>query len=235
MRRLLKILAVSGLAAIPVVWVSAQQFPSRQDAPQARQFDFSQRSAPRDAFNGKQPEAASSAPSDAPVNYTVQPLPREFALLNTRSIFSKDHMAVSAERARPIFTGTQSSLFFRGIMKEGDQFKANIEDNSSHKTEWVVNGSMLTFNGARITEITFDHIVVDRGGTARQIGVGESLDGGKSVPQPVPQPVPQSGATASAVSSAKNAPTAAASTTGTASEDTILEAMKARRLKELGQ
>ena len=229
MRRLLKILAVSGLAAIPVVWVSAQQFPSRQDAPQPRQFDFSGQPAPREPFNERtQPETASSA---VPVNYTVQPLPREFALLNTRSIFSKDHIAASTDRARPIFTGTQSSLYFRGIMKEGDHFLANIEDNSSHKTEWVSIGSMLTFNGARITEITFDHIVVDRGGTARQIGVGESLDGGKSVPQTVPQ----SGATASAVSPAKNAPTAAASTTGTASEDTILEAMKARRLKELGQ
>lgn len=233
MRRLLKILAVSGLAAIPVVWVSAQQFPSRQDAPQARQFDFSERSAPRDAFNNNapRPETGSNASNETPVSYTAQPLPQEFALLNTRSIFSKDHMAVSAQRSRPIFTGTQSSLFFRGIMKEGDHFLANIEDNSSHKTEWVSIGSMLTFNGARITEITFDHIVVDRGGTARQIGVGESLDGGKSVPQPVPQP----GATASAVSPAKNAPTAAASTTGTASEDAILDAMKARRLKELGQ
>ena len=229
MRKLYKILAVAGLAAIPVVWVSAQQFPSRQDAPQARQFDFSGPPPARDSFGGRaQPETnQSNASANALVTYTVQPLPREFALLNSRSIFSKDHLAVSTDHARPIFSGTQSSLFFRGIMKEGDHFLANIEDSSSNKTEWVSTGSMLTFNGARITEITFDHIVVDRGGTARQIGVGESLDGGKSVPQPA--------ATASVAPSSKNAPTAAASTAGTASEDTILEAMKARRLKELGQ
>ncbi|HSZ56880.1 MAG TPA: hypothetical protein VK797_14525 [Tepidisphaeraceae bacterium] len=233
MRKFYKILAVTGLAAIPVVWVSAQQFPSRQDSPQARQFDFSGAPPARDSFSGRaQPETnQANASANALVTYTVQPLPREFALLNSRSIFSKDHLAVSTDHARPIFSGTQSSLFFRGIMKEGNHFLANIEDSSSNKTEWVSIGSMLTFNGARITEITFDHIVVDRGGTARQIGVGESLDGGKSVPQPAVTPA----VTAGVAPSAKNAPTAAASTAGTASEDTILEAMKARRLKELGQ
>jgi hypothetical protein len=222
MRKFHKILIATGLAAIPVVWVSAQQFPARQDSTSPRQFDFNGPPA-RDAFAG---QGQSSTTVTTPVTYTAQPLPREFAILNTKSIFSKDHLAVSADRAKPIFTGTQSSLFFRGIMKEGDHFLANIEDNSSHKIQWVSIGDLLTFNGARINEITLDHIIVDRGGTARQIGIGETLDGGKSVPQPAPSP---------SVAASKGTPTAAASATGTASEDSILESMKARRLKELGQ
>jgi hypothetical protein len=227
MRRLYKILLTSGLAAIPVVWVSAQQFPSRQEPP--RRFDFSGPPSGRDSFAAPA-QADANRPGNSNgagvVTYTAQPLPKEFAILNTRSIFSKDHMAVSAGH-RPIFSGTQSSLYFRGIMKEGDHFLANIEDNSSHKVQWVSVGDLLTFNGARINEITLDHIIVDRGGTARQIGVGEALDGGKSVPQPGP--------TASAASSSKGAATASASGAGAPSEDSVLEAMKARRLKELGQ
>jgi hypothetical protein len=227
MRRLYKILLACGLAAIPVVWVSAQQMPSRQETP--RRFDFSNPPPARDSFAqpGQSDANRSSGNATTSVSFTAQPLPKEFAILDTRSIFSKDHLAISASRGRPVFSGTQSNLFFRGIMKEGDRYLANIEDNSSHATQWVAIGEMLTFNGARITEINFDHIVVDRGGTARQIGVGERLDGGKSVPQPGP--------TASAAPSAKAAATASAADTGAAAEGSILESMKARRLKELGQ
>jgi hypothetical protein len=225
MRRVYKIVAASVLAAIPVVWVSAQQFPAAPMPRQDPRFNSGNRELDRQSFGQANPT------SGAGDTFTAQPLPKEFALLDRQSIFSKDHRAVS-DTKKPVFTGTQSTLVLRGAMKEGDQvYKANIEDTSSSKAPtWVEIGQILTANGARINEITLDHIIVTKpGGATRRIRIGEKLEEGEIVSGPA-----QAAARASTPTT-RPAPTAAASTAGTAGEDAILEMMRERRQKEIGQ
>ena len=233
MKRIYKTLGVCVLAAAaPVVWVSAQQFPSGQMQRQDPRFDATNR-AQRQPFLGSTNSTStptSTSTSSGNTGFSVMPLPKEFALLNDRSIFSKDHHAISNDK-KPIFNTTPSKLVYRGVIREGNQFKATIEDTStSRPPEWVEPGKILTMNGARINEITLDHIIVTKpGGATRKIRVGENLEEGEVMSGPAPV------AAGAALPTTRPAPTAAGSTTGTAGDDAILAMMRERRQKELGQ
>src|SRR6185312_3568441 len=125
--------------------------------------------------------------TSGPATFQSQPLPKEFALLMSKSIFSKNHMAVQPNAPKaPVFEKTTvSALVLRGAMREDTHNIANIEDTGdSKKITWVSEGDLLTSNGARVTEITLDHIVVEKNGGRRLITIGVNLDQGEKLPTP---------------------------------------------------
>jgi hypothetical protein len=173
--------------------------------------------------------------ASGPITFRSEPLPKEFALLMSKSIFSKNHLAVQPDAPKaPVFAqATVSALVLRGAMREDTHYIANIEDTgTSKKITWVSEGDLLTSNGARVTEITLDHIVVEKNGSRRLITLGVNLDAGERM---APASVAASaGPTASAANGA--APVnVTASTSGTTSEEDVAEMMRRRRLQEIGQ
>jgi len=178
-----------------------------------------------------------------PFTFSVQQLPSEYSLLNNRSIFSKDHRATQTEKKVVVFEKAEvAALVLRGAtqLDTGEKpFTAQIEDtNSSKSPTWVVEGQILTSSGARVVEITLDHIVVEKDGARRMITIGVNLDQGEKVPTPVGT------ASASPTGTAGDAGTAgtgaspvkiAASETGNTSEEDVAEMMRRRRQAQLGQ
>jgi hypothetical protein len=182
--------------------------------------------------------------------FVAKPLPPDLIILTSRSIFSRDHRAVAAASDRPsgppIFKSDVAKLIFRGAMLENDHYLAFIEDSgNSRPPQWVSIGQALTANGAQINDITLDHIVVEKSGTVRQIGVGENLDSGTRLPSPPASASLNSSASSAGTSlsgarpnstSGTGGPTAAtASTTGTATDEDVADMMRRRRVQELGQ
>jgi hypothetical protein len=115
-------------------------------------------------------------------------------------------------------------------------FTAQIEDtNSSKSPTWVVEGQILTSSGARVVEITLDHIVVEKDGARRMITIGVNLDQGEKVPTPAgtasASPTGDAGTAGTGASPVK----IAASETGNTSEEDVAEMMRRRRQAQLGQ
>jgi len=171
-----------------------------------------------------------------PITYQAQPLPKEFSLLMTKSIFSKNHVAYQPDtQTNPaVFpTATVSALVLRGAMREGTRYLANIEDTSSSSKPptWVGEGDLLTSNGARVTEITLEHIIVEKNGGRRMITIGVNLDAGERL---TPTSVATSGGpTASAATGASAVNVTSA--TGTTTDEEVADMMRRRRALELGQ
>lgn len=178
-----------------------------------------------------------------PVAFASQPLPKDFSILNSKSIFSRNHIAINndAPKAPPIFKAADvAQLVLRGVMRQGDVAKANIEDTTTKKEPiWVVEGSLLTSNGARVTEITMDHIIVEKNGTRRMVSVTENLDAGTKVAGPSGAATPVAGSAATGASPTASASTASVKVTAdgsaTSSEEEVAEMMRRRRLAQLGQ
>jgi hypothetical protein len=129
--------------------------------------------------------------------FPAKNLPAEFAILNTRTIFSKEGRAArvdSQTRVRPTSDSRPTSPIFRGVINEvGGNRLAGIERGTSTITWYHENQSVG--NGDRITEISLDQITITlRNGDRRSVAVGERLDAGTAVsrgsarPEPVTQP-----------------------------------------------
>jgi hypothetical protein len=173
-----------------------------------------------------------------PFTFSVQQLPKEYALLNSRSIFSKDHRSIQPEGPKPpVFPNAPvAALVYRGAMRldtGAKPYAAQIEDiNSSKAPTWVSEGDLLTASGARVTEITLDHIVVEKNGVRRLITIGVNLDQGEKLPTPSSgtasaSPTASAGAGESQVKMAASA--------GSTSEEDVAETMRRRRQAQLGQ
>ena len=172
-----------------------------------------------------------------PFTFSVEQLPKEYALLNNRSIFSKDHRATQPEEKKPVFANAPvAALVYRGAMRldsGAKPYAAQIEDiNSSKAPTWVSEGDLLTASGARVTEITLDHIVVEKNGVRRLITIGVNLDQGEKLPTPSSgtasaSPTASAGAETSQVKMAASA--------GNTSEEDVADMMRRRRQAQLGQ
>jgi len=172
-----------------------------------------------------------------PFTFSVQQLPKEYALLNNRSIFSKDHRAIQPDEKKPVFENAPvAALVLRGAMRldaGAKPYAAQIEDiNSSKAPTWVSEGDLLTASGARVTEITLDHIVVEKNGVRRLITIGVNLDQGEKLPTP-------SSGTASvsptASAGAEESQVKIAASAGNTSEEDVADMMRRRRQAQLGQ
>jgi len=172
-----------------------------------------------------------------PFTFSVQQLPQEFTLLNTRSIFSKDHRSTQPDAPKKVvFEKTEvAELVLRGAVRleTGEKpYTAQIEDVKSDKSPtWVVEGQMLTSSGARVVEITLDHIIVEKDGVRRLITIGVNLDQGEKLPN-----ASSVTASASPTASGPNAsPVKIAASAGGTSEEDVADMMRRRRQEQLGQ
>jgi hypothetical protein len=173
-----------------------------------------------------------------PFVFKAMQLPQEFALLNTKSIFSKDHRSTQTDVKPVVFPDAPvAALVLRGAMRldVGEKpFTAYIEDtNGSKPPTWVVEGQFLTSSGARVTDITLDHIIVEKNGARRLITIGVNLDQGENLPN-------SSSGTASVsptagANSGDSQVKIAASDAGNTSGEDVADMMRRRRQQELGQ
>lgn len=216
MTRIHKIMAGAALLAIGVIAASGQ-IPTRSDAPAPPARDASSLQATRPAVS-----QLSSSPRKVSL-LAPRPITSDYSVLMRRSIFARDHMAkgyvdlMVNRNAGPL--SPEAKLIFRGAMREGTQFVASVEDTgASNKTYWVRVGEKLPA-GMVVVEITLDHIIGQKDGARRRVELGQSLEGTRIVETP-PTPAPAA---------------ATASSAGTASENSIEEMMRRRRLQELGQ
>ena len=167
-----KFCAAAIAMTVPIVWSSAQQSPGRLDA-RRQSSRYSNRS--RTNRSG-----GSSTRIDGPITYRATPLPEEYSILLRQSIFSRDRRVAPDPGARPQSRPSENpNIVLRGIMREGQQFLANIEDTGPRHIKWMSEGDVLPSNRGRIEKITLDGIVIVRNGAQRQIAVGESVDAGK--------------------------------------------------------
>lgn len=114
----------------------------------------------------------------------VKPLPKEFELLMTRSIFARRRgpgqggldAAAEAQAAR------DRGLVLRGVADQSGQRTALLEDTSSGKTKQLHVGDEAL--GGRIVAITMEGLDRNFGGQLVHVGVGQSLDGKGEPPGP---------------------------------------------------
>jgi hypothetical protein len=127
-------------------------------------------------------------PATRPSPATTQssdPLPAEFAILQTRNAFSHG----------PGTGGPGATLVFRGAVKTGPGVPglvAFIEDMTAKSWVQAQVGTLVA--DGRIKSIDLDAIVYEVAGTERRIEVGQNLNG-EAAPPPAPpatQPAPTS-------------------------------------------
>jgi hypothetical protein len=120
--------------------------------------------------------------------FPAKNLPAEFAILRTRTIFSRDRRAAASTEGSqrdpgPRVPSRPSAPIFRGVLNEnfGEQL-AGIERGTSSIT-WYRAGQSLG-NGDRVTAISLDQITITlRNGERRTVAVGERLDAGTAIPR----------------------------------------------------
>ena len=172
-----------------------------------------------------EPQHTAPPPARRPVvSMASTPFPQEYRILLTRSVFSNE---TDRRASRGPGSGQtdgarsyESSLTFRGAMREGSQFVAFIEDNGSNRTMRLKIGEKL--GRGEIRQISLNQIIYQVGELATPVEIGGTLSGTgiASTTQPAPSSIGQA-ASASPSSS----------TTG---GDDLLERMRKRRQLEGG-
>lgn len=111
--------------------------------------------------------------------YRAQMLPGAYSVLLTRSLFSRDHVAVSYNTPTPRPPQpprVPSPIILRGILREPNHTLASIEDTGNRSITWVREGDTVrAAGGAKVIEITLDHMLVENSTGRRTIGVGENV------------------------------------------------------------
>lgn len=111
-----------------------------------------------------------------------RPLPDEFKVLLTRSIFSNGHTAVAAATTQP--TGP-AALTLSGIAQENSRFTAFLVDPTGN-TVAVRVGDVLA--GGRVMNITLHTLDFELSGERRRLLIGQNLAGAWAIagePEPV--------------------------------------------------
>lgn len=111
--------------------------------------------------------------------YRSQALPNAYSILLTRSLFSRDHTVPQENANRPsgpTAPRPPSPIILRGVMREPNHILASIEDTGTRSITWVREGDVVRgTGGAKVVEITLEHILVENSTGRRTIGVGENV------------------------------------------------------------
>ena len=199
--------------------------------------------ASANAVSMTQPVSDWSAPAGISDN---RPLPREYAILLERSIFT-NHVArppspfrgtggpVSASEAarsaaEQAAAAQEAALAFRGAMLEGGKLIAFVEDTSAGKTYRLKTGDPL--GRGRMGVITLEYMVYQVGDKQTRVEIGHTLTGTGIAPATT-RP---SGAGLPTASSSNSSPSSASSSSSTPpGGNDVLEKMRQRRLQEGGR
>ena len=154
---------------------------------------------------------------------TPRAMPKDFAVLSSRSIFVHGRMRMSdggpttsltvAPPARP-----EQSLVFNGATLTESQIVAFIEDTSAGKVMKLRAGEAVA--RGKLGTITLDTLEYDAGGKVTRVQIGQNLDGNAAV-MPTSRPV-----------SSDASPGSTTGPSGGASD--MLEKLRLKRLQELG-
>jgi hypothetical protein len=155
-----------------------------QAAPGYRTRD---RQATRGRGNNNNNNANRTRASRATGEFPARNLPAEFAIFQTRSIFSRDRIVTrttdsSRRTDRQPSENRSSSPVFRGVLNENSTYAAGIERGTGASAiTWYHEGQSIR-DGGRITQISLDQIIITaRNGDRRAIAVGERIDAGTAV------------------------------------------------------
>ena len=159
MRTIVCILLVIGCC---LTWASGQQAQRRQRVIRPQQ-NFPRRS------NG----------AGGNYQYRAEVLPAAYSILMTKSLFSRDHVSISDTPVRPTFNNTpprQPNVVLRGVLREPDHILASVEDTGTRSITWLRHGDTVrAAGGAKVVEITLDHISVESALGRRTFLIGESI------------------------------------------------------------
>lgn len=133
------------------------------------------------------PPPAKRAPAQAPLPPSNFNLPPAFAILNKRTLFSRNGVAATPTGAA---MSPEATMAVRGIVSDEKSFMVFIEDTAAHHTLQVRPGDAVA--GGKVGKICLDDFSFESGGASRKICVGQNLLGAAvpaAMPAP-PQPAP---------------------------------------------
>jgi len=135
---------------------------------------------------------AVTQPAIAATQAATQPapgiiLPPEFAIFQTRNAFAHGKSAAGAGPSGP-----EAGFILRGVVQAEDRLIAFVEDKSANRVTEITAGQSIA--RGRITAVTIDGVEYQGGGAAKQIRVGQDLNGQIAPPSPTSKPAaPQLG------------------------------------------
>ncbi len=167
------------------------------------------------------PKVAAKEPVKAPEKAPASSWDK-YKVLAERNLFLKDRSHRSDRPRAPVYP-PEHFITLRGIVRQGDEYVAFLEDARSGATTRVAAKSPAATG--HIVSLGLDYVEYEKDGKTAKITIGQNFEGG--------EPAQSSGAVASspgAASTATQAPTAASG-----EEATALERMRQRREKELNK
>jgi hypothetical protein len=178
MKRVILIGAATALGASALIWqgIDAKAAGPNPAMPGA--------SVPPAAAGAVVP-GAGAAGVDRPPSDRSAPMPREYAVLLTRSIFVRGHMAEAGHAggqhipsSAPVIAHEEANLVFNGVTRTDHSIDALIEDTTTGQVHTVHSGDSIARGS--IGTITMDSLqyLGPTGGVTIQIG--QNLAGGQS-------------------------------------------------------
>ena len=167
--------------------------------------------------------------ADAPAS---QPAWETYRVLVERNIFSRSRarrLPFRAPLAPQATPRPEALVVLTGIVLQGDERVAFLEDTMTGATVKVRAGDQVA--AGRLKNITLDYVEYEIGGRTEKIRIGRSLR--RAPPASMPARAPY--AAASRPTKAPAAAVSAPPTTGKSSAEAILERLRQRRQKELGE
>lgn len=162
-------------------------------------------------------------PGDSPDSWDA------YKVLFEQNMFLRNRGRVpeQPQPARPVAPRPERRIVLTGIAQQGDEPLAFLEDVRTGLTIRASIGDPLA--DGRVKEITLDHLVYEKEGEAVEVTIGSSLAGSAATAPPVLGEGEYEEAPGAA------APAEASPSRGTGSEAAIVELLRQRRLKELGE
>jgi hypothetical protein len=140
-------------------------------------------------------------PPAAPV--TLPKIPKEFQILLTNSIFSKNVLpgqiganglplnGGGGPNGGPDGAPPGPSMALRGVVRKDGKYVADFEDPATHQIQCVQEGEML--GGGKVTQINQHGLSFAMLGKVTQVALGQNLRGEVVPPPPPPPPAPVPG------------------------------------------
>jgi len=162
-----------------------------------------------------QPIEAAALAADHP-----RPMPREYMVLLSRSMFVRGHAAemghigqhFSAPSTAPSLDRSETGLIFNGVTKTANTIDALVEDTVSGRVLTVKPGDAVA--RGIVKSITFDTLEYQSGGRVTEVKIGQNFAGNDVDTSAIPTTTTPAGS-------------------GASPED-ILERLRQKRLQELG-
>jgi hypothetical protein len=155
---------------------------------------------------------------DEPTPAAEGPTWERYEILVERNIFSRERGRPDpvVRREQPAAPPPERFLLLTGVVKQGEEWTAFLEDARTGSIKKLHVGDPVL--GGRVAAITMDSIDYEKDGGVARVAMGGNLEGGSSTRSSGP-----------ATSSTTSAPTRAAEPSD------ILERLRQRRQRELGQ